>query len=147
MTGITSFRGAYRFLSNFYPVQITDVDGLVFPSVEHAFQAAKTLDPKWRAKIRNASSAAIAKALGKQVPLVSDWEARRVHVMERLLRQKFLNPVLRQHLLNTGDAELIEGNTWHDNFWGFCHCDKCFDVESKNHLGKLLMQIRGELAR
>ena len=44
----------------------------------------------------------------------------------------------------TGDAELIEGNTWHDNYWGVCSCSKC-NGRGKNRLGKLLMKVREEL--
>ncbi len=44
---ITSFSGKYRWLSNFFPVSIC-YDGITYPSVEHAFQAAKSLDPQSR---------------------------------------------------------------------------------------------------
>lgn len=49
------------------------------------------------------------------------------------------SPELRQRLLDTGAEELIEGNYWGDRFWGVCA------GSSANHLGKLLMKIRGEL--
>ena len=38
--------------------------------------------------------------------------------MREYLRLKFKIPELREALLETGNAELTEGNTWHDNFWG-----------------------------
>lgn len=59
--------------------------------------------------------------------------------MEDLLRQKFSKTPLRRLLLATGEAELIEGNTWGDTYWGVCH------GVGQNHLGCLLMKIRGEL--
>ncbi len=43
---------------------------------------------------------------------------------------------LAQKLINTGDAELIEKNYWHDYFWGECN------GKGENWLGKILMQIR-----
>jgi len=49
-----------------------------------------------------------------------------------------------QMLLDTGSQELVEGNVWHDNFWGNCTCSKCPEP-GENHLGKLLMKIRSEL--
>ena len=49
---ITSFAGEYSFLSNFYPCAIT-LDGDDYPTVEHAFQAAKTDDPAQRRSIRD----------------------------------------------------------------------------------------------
>ena len=39
--------------------------------------------------------------------------------MEKVVRAKFTqNPHLARFLVETGDAELIEGNSWHDTFWG-----------------------------
>ena len=63
-------------------------------------------------------------------------------VMLNFLRIKFMNAELRDKLLETGDSVLIEGNTWHDNYWGNCSCAKCKDIEGKNMLGRLLMQVR-----
>lgn len=42
-------------------------------------------------------------------------------------------------LINTGDAELIEGNSWGDTFWGECN------GIGENNLGKILMKIRKEI--
>jgi len=39
---IKSFQGSYRFLSNFWFCKIKCNDGITYPSVEHAFQAAKS---------------------------------------------------------------------------------------------------------
>lgn len=47
---------------------------------------------------------------------------------------------LKAKLLETGDAELVESNWWHDYFWGVCN------GRGENHLGKILMKIRAELA-
>ena len=135
---IDEFKGDYRFLSNFYPAVVI-LDGREYPSVEHAYQAAKTLDTKWRSKIRSAQSAGDAKKLGNQIPrelFNPDWDAIRMEVMSDLLIQKFYDPVLRADLLATGDAELIEGNRWNDKFWGVCK------GEGTNKLGQLLMVVR-----
>lgn len=63
--------------------------------------------------------------------------------MEELLRIKFsgIDPFLTRALLETGDAELIEGNTWNDTFWGVCN------GEGENNLGRLLMKVREELIK
>lgn len=76
----------------------------------------------------------------------ADWDDARNYrlvVMEQLLREKFSdkNPELKQKLIDTYDAELIEGNTWNDTFWGVC------GGIGKNHLGKLLMKIRRDLIK
>ena len=81
--------------------------------------------------------------MGKTVVLRKDWEPQKVNVMLDLLRRKFRQPDLRKMLLDTGDQKLVEGNGWHDNFWGKCICAKC--PKGKNVLGQLLMQVRSEL--
>lgn len=135
---IDSFRGEYDFLSNFHLWRV-EFEGLVYPSVEHAFQAAKSHDPAVRREIRAAGSCGKAKSLGRRCELRPDWEAVKLGVMERLLHSKFSDPVLREKLLATGDARLEEGNTWNDTFWGVCR------GHGKNHLGKLLMRVRQDL--
>ena len=62
--------------------------------------------------------------------------------MTDFLHQKFVIRYFQEKLLSTKDRELIEGNFWHDNFWGDCSCKKCQDIEGGNRLGKLLMEIR-----
>lgn len=59
--------------------------------------------------------------------------------MEDLLREKFQRKDLKQKLLDTGDAELIEGNTWGDTYWGMV------GNKGHNHLGRLLMKVREEI--
>jgi len=134
---ITSFRGPYRFLSNFHPCLIKR-DGLTFSSVEHAYQAAKSLDPAVRAEFTESIPPGAAKRRGRRVKLRPDWEEVKLDVMLGLLRRKFTQLDLRRQLLATGDAELIEDNDWGDHFWGVCM------GVGENHLGKLLMQVRGE---
>ena len=50
-------------------------------------------------------------------------------------------------LLSTGGGDLVEGNRWHDNFWGRCVCRACRRIGGANVLGTLLMQVRAELRR
>jgi ribA/ribD-fused uncharacterized protein len=135
---IDSFRGEFDFLSNFHLCRV-EFDGLVYPSVEHAFQAAKSHDPAVRREIRAAGSCGKAKSLGRRCELGPDWEAVELGVMEQWLRSKFSDPVLREKLLATGEARLEEGNTWNDTFWGVCR------GHGKNRLGKLLMRVRQDL--
>ena len=135
---IDKFDGENAFLSNFHPSPIR-VQGIWFPTVEHAFQAAKTLNPAERDEIARATTPGRAKRLGRRVTLRRDWESVKVGVMEDLLRRKFdgVGP-LRQQLQDTSPAELIEGNTWGDTFWGVCK------GRGQNQLGLLLMKIRDE---
>lgn len=142
---IDAFHGSYRFLSNFFPCSVS-YGGEVYPTSEHAFQAAKTTQQKWRDRIRDAAMPGNAKALGRAAPLREDWEAIRVGVMFGVLFHKFLeNPLLAKRLGGTAPAYLEEGNRWHDNFWGVCTCPRCPGV-GKNVLGKLLMRLREQLS-
>lgn len=136
---IDSFKGEHRWLSNF-AATVVCYDGDYYPTVEHAFQAAKAADSKQRKWVGDAPSAREAKRRGRQVGLRADWEQVKIGVMRQILFQKFsYNVDLRERLLNTGDQELVEGNDWDDRFWGVC------DGEGLNHLGKLLMEVRGQL--
>ena len=135
---ITSFTDDFAFLSNFYSIEV-EFEGKVYPSVEHAYQAAKTRDEMSREEIRKATTPGKAKKLGQKVGMCSDWEHHKLNVMRELLMKKFSNSELREALLATGDVELIEGNSCNDTYWGICF------GRGSNHLGKLLMQIRSEV--
>ena len=138
---IERFRGQYRFLSNFYPCYVR-VGKYTYPSAEHAFQAMKTLDEKERKRIRHAPTPQEAKRLGRRVKLREDWEQRKVRTMTGVVYRKFLSDVnLKRALLLTGDAELIEGNTWMDTFWGV----DLRTGKGQNYLGRILMAVRRKL--
>jgi ribA/ribD-fused uncharacterized protein len=142
---ISKFEGKNYFLSNYAPARVK-LNGLEFPTVEHAYQAAKTLEAGVREKIRGASTPGLAKKMGRKLDKRPDWPEVKVEVMRDLILQKFAqHPDLQKRLLATGDAELVEGNTWHDNFWGDCHCPRCAASPGQNRLGVLLMEVRRHL--
>lgn len=130
---ISEFRGEYEFLSNFYKVPVTYM-GLTFTSSEAAFQAAKC--PARAAEFCDVSPRT-AKRMGKRVPLRSDWEQVKLHVMYDVCKAKFeQNPDLKRKLLETAGMQLVEGNTWGDRFWGVCK------GVGLNRLGFVLMALR-----
>lgn len=136
---ITEFRGDYFFLSNFYPCDVIN-EGVVWPSVEHAYQAAKTLNVIEKQKFISLS-AKEAKKLGSKVELRANWEADKLRVMRELLLTKFKNNEdIKQQLIDTGDRKLLEVNNWGDTYWGLIRSGKC--LLGENHLGKLLMEVR-----
>ena len=137
MSKITSFQGEHRWLSNFWPVNVF-YEGRMYPSVENAYQAAK-LHPSARGQFVTCTPGQ-AKRAGRSGAIRADWESDKVRVMEQLLAQKFFaGSALADRLLATGDAEIVEGNTWGDTFWGVCR------GKGENRLGKLLMARRDEL--
>jgi ribA/ribD-fused uncharacterized protein len=139
---IPSFKGEHAFLSNFHPSPIF-FEGINFPTVEHAFQAAKTDDQETRQKIADKETPGKAKRAGGRRGILKNfdqaaWETKKLATMEALLRLKFAIPELAKLLQDTGDQDLVEGNAWNDTFWGVCRGN------GQNNLGKLLMQIRAE---
>lgn len=134
---IRGFFGEYRFLSNFYMIDIV-VGGIVYKSSEHYYMSEKTVDDRKRLEIMNAPSAADAKRLGKKIKLRKDWhEKYKNQSMMRGLVAKFDIPEMRDRLMATGNEYLEETNTWDDVYWGVCN------GVGKNMLGRMLMYIRG----
>lgn len=137
---ITSFKGSYGFLSNFAPVVIT-YKGLEFPSTENAYQASKGISLEHAVQCQNVTPG-VSKALGKLCTLRDDFDDIKVDIMMEINLQKYMHDEYALQLVHTGYRKLIEGNWWHDNFWGDCYCDKCKDIPGQNNLGIILMKIR-----
>lgn len=142
------FVGDYAFCTNFYKADVM-YEGILYPSTEHAYQAAKSLDPTFRQWVASLPLPGIAKHAGNnklgeqqfvQCILRKDWDDVKLQVMEDVCRDKFTrHPKLMDMLLATGDTELIEYNNWRDHFWG-----KSFQGVGRNELGKVLMKLRNE---
>jgi ribA/ribD-fused uncharacterized protein len=138
MSVISDFHGQFFFLSNFYRSPITEHD-ITYPTMEHYFQAQKADNAEAKKRIASAETPSKAKYLGRSVHLVPDWEIVKLAVMRDGLQLKFAeDSQLAWALLSTGDAYLIEGNSWGDRYWGV-------DGHGSNWLGNLLMARRAEL--
>lgn len=137
---INGFFGKYRFLSNFYPATI-EFEGDRYPSSENAYQAAKV--PKHLRLPFQDCGPGEAKKLGRKAAIIDvlTWDEAKLNIMELLIRDKFTrHKDLRQKLIDTGDEYLEETNNWRDVYWGVCN------GKGENHLGKILMKIREEIA-
>lgn len=141
---VERFSGPYKFLSNFFWSEL-NFEGLKYPSVEHAFQAAKLRENQQRNSYGFTDSGLSfgdAKRLGRQVPLRDDWKDIREDVMARCLWAKFQDPQLREKLLRTGESELVDGHSGSpDLIWGY-HIPS---QKGENRLGILLMDLRAQL--
>lgn len=137
---IIDFRGDYRWLSNFADASV-EWEGRWFATTEHAYQAAKTLVKEEIEEIQLAPTPGKARRLGQKVTLRPDWDQVKLSVMKDLLEKKFCIPEYRDLLLATGGHHLMEGNTWGDEFWGV----SADSGMGRNHLGRLLMDIRDQL--
>lgn len=152
---LTSFSDEYAWLSNFFPCNVRTSDGIVYKSAEAAFQAQKSLDMDER-KTFATMTPVQAKRAGKRVKLDQKyWNNTRDVAMYNCCLAKFTqNPTLRQKLIDTNGTYLIEGNDWHDKYWGMVvkpRLNKRYkhatphELIGENKLGKILMQIRQQL--
>lgn len=135
-----SFRGPKAFLSNFHPAPVY-YDGVLYDTVEHAFQAAKTLNLEDRNIIQSCVTPGKAKRAGRAVNLRKDWNDVRVNIMKELVFQKFFMYLKLAQALTSIEGEIAEENEWGDTFWGTC------DGVGENNLGKILMAVRDHLKK
>jgi ribA/ribD-fused uncharacterized protein len=147
---IDQFVDEYKFLSSFYPAPI-EVGGILYPTVEHAFQALKYVNVnvkaqnQWRMSVSLIDLPGLAKKAGRGCQLRPGWDDGLADkIMFRLVLRKFKSCLyLKRRLLATEDAELIEGNWWGDTTWGV----NIKTGRGQNKLGKILMRVRRILKR
>lgn len=136
---ILGFFGDYRFLSNFWFAPF-DISNKIYSTVEHFYQASKTINEDEHEMIRSAASPEIAKRAGRRITIKDDWDSIKDNVMLVGLTAKFTQNVeLQQLLLETGSSYLEETNHWGDRYWGVCN------GTGLNKLGLTLMKVRSLL--
>ena len=138
---IRQFDGTkYSFLSNFYKTHIY-YNGMEYENSEAAFQGQKPTDISEREQFQKMGPSE-SKAAGRKCHLRNDWETIKDQIMYEVITAKFeQNTKLKDLLLSTGNAELVEGTTWNDRYWGI-------DLNSgqgSNHLGQILEKVREDL--
>lgn len=140
---IDRFADEYAWAGNFYQRPfLLPVVGEV-PDVEHPFQAAKTTNAGDRQYVLSAPTAAIAKKRGREIKCRDDWDQVKRRFMLSFVLAKFVqHDDLAAKLAATNGDMLIEGNYWHDNFWGSCYGAECERIRGQNYLGKILMAVR-----
>lgn len=157
---INSFKNEHSWLSNFYPVKMYH-EGIWYNSNEHFYVAHKfhkdavclvpdPYNPDNMITIHCRQFAATCekpKQFGKTAKLPTNWDkGLKDQIMSLGLDIKFEIPAMKEKLLATKGIELIEGNTWHDNYWGNCTCKKCITIPGQNKLGKMIMAKRDAIS-
>ncbi|KAI5120713.1 hypothetical protein M0805_007674 [Coniferiporia weirii] len=133
----------YYGFTNFSPHPV-EYKGKVYPTSEHLFQSFKFQEhrPLLAEHIRLFSdrpSSALSEARRFQPEVRRDWKDVNVDMMDTALWHKFnQHPDLKQDLLGTGDAELIEDSD-KDSFWGVGA-----NRQGRNELGKALERLRAK---
>lgn len=133
-----SRKTGHEYLSNFYASSVA-YEGMLYPSVEHAYQASKSLDPATRSLIKKAADPNIAKRLGQSILVHPGWVESRINIMRQLIREKFSNPFIRWKLKETVGFRLVNENRWNDRFWGVVN------GTGENWLGRILEEVREEI--
>jgi ribA/ribD-fused uncharacterized protein len=133
---IPEFSPPWECFRNFHPSPIIIQDE-EYDTVEHAYQAYKTLNPVEREYVRNAPTPREAKKRGRHVTLREDFPIVRIPLMRLFVLTKFTrHRRCRQVLTLSHDAIIQEGNWWGDTFWGICN------GKGENNLGIILMEVR-----
>jgi ribA/ribD-fused uncharacterized protein len=123
---------------------------IFYRTVEHFFQAMKFKDVEHRKSIAAMLSPFAAKKEARQCRSLirEDWMKIRDSVMWTALCWKFRKGTRWGDLLiSTYSKDLVEWNNWHDNYWGWCICPRCYNsvLNPDNRLGEMLEKRREEL--
>lgn len=129
-------RQAYGCFSNFSRHEI-EMDGKIWKTSEHYYQAQKTTDPTIREIVRNCPTPKEAAQFGRSLPMREDWDEIKYDIMRTIITAKvYQHPNIKELLLSTGEEELVE-NSPKDYIWG---CGR--DGSGCNELGKIFMEVR-----
>lgn len=129
-----------------YTAHAIEIDGVVYPTVEHAYQCQRYTDPKIIEEIRSARSPVKAwEASSKYKHLqIQDFRERKLEVMKDLMRLKAeQHEEIRTALRDSGTKQIIKHITTYppgDGFW-----DDGESGEGLNHMGRMWMEIREEI--
>lgn len=135
----------YYEFTNFYASPVT-IDGKLWPTTEHYFQAQKyPSNVGLQERIRKAATPReafnITREPGNDRFKVPNWDVIKYDVMLKAVRNKFNQLAhLKDLLLKTGNAILVENAGPNDSVWGAGG-----DYMGTNHLGRILMHVRDEL--
>jgi ribA/ribD-fused uncharacterized protein len=136
----------HGIFSNLYPSPV-QFEGKQYPTAEHAYQAGKARKQEVRDWILGAPSPALAAMAAHGLytwHVTPNWAEIKFDRMRQVLRAKFeQNPDLRNILLGTGQARLVEAGTVNNavnRLWGEVN------GVGQNMLGVMLMELRAEFS-
>ena len=131
-----------NWFSNFLPFEkAVEIENIVYRTPEALYQACKTLDVNERRMIAGAETPGKAKRLGRKIKMRKDWDEKKEETMEKVQRLRLRHDNKFKDRLEKSKGEIVEWNTWHDNFWGRCVCPRC-KGKGLNKLGIILMKLR-----
>lgn len=135
----------YGMFSNLYRIPV-ELDGVVYPTAEHAYQAGKARKAAVREWLMSAPSPALLAMAAHGLyywDITPGWSTNKFDRMRRVLAAKFSqHEDLKELLLSTGNSRLVESATIDNEvnrLWGEVN------GVGRNMLGNLLMEVREQL--
>lgn len=127
------------FLSNLFDAPI-EIDGSVWPTSEHYYQAMKHDDKVVIEKVRRQKKALNSKFVSRKAcKRLNRWpnDEHKLSSMRIAIKAKFdQHTILRGKLLKTAPLKIIEDSPF-DSYWGVGA-----DGKGQNKMGVLLMELR-----
>lgn len=129
-----------------YSAHAIEIDGVVYPTVEHAYQCKRYIDPAIIEEVRSARSPMLAWKISAthKHNTVADFAERKLEIMKDLMRIKVAQHAdVRQALIDSKDLNIVKHITTAppgDGFW-----DDGEDGTGLNHMGRMWMEIRDEI--
>ena len=142
LSRIDSFTGYFDFMHNNFQTPVY-YEGILYPSVTHAYHAARSTDERTRRAILNSETFQILGNIAIRIEDPPDWQEKKVKIMEQLLRDKFRrSKELQEKLRTTEHRELVmtyQEKKKNNLYWGVVK------GKGQNQLGRILMRIRDDL--
>lgn len=131
-----------------YTAHAIEIDGIVFLTVEHAYQCQRYIDQKIIEEIRAAHSPVLAWEVSSKYKQfqISDFkrEEYKLKIMKMLMEMKVdQHQDVRQALIDSGDLKIVKHIVTYppgDGFW-----DDGEDGKGQNQIGVMWMDIRKRL--
>lgn len=138
------------FITYFSPhsAHAIEFDGVVYPTLEHAYQASRYNELHIKSEIRHTRSPLLAWEISQKYKYLQKEEFKnpdhKISVMKYLMELKVAqHKDVRQALIDSGNKSIVKHIFTYppgDGFW-----DDGIDGKGENHIGKIWEEIRNSL--
>ena len=129
-----------------YSAHVIEKDGIIYPTLEHAYHCMRYMDDSIITEIKNARSPVLAWEISQKYKQlqIPNFSEKKLDIMKSLIELKVLqHKDVAKALLDSGDLEIIKHiitGPNADSFW-----DDGEDGTGLNHVGKIWMDIREKI--
>lgn len=130
-----------------FSAHAVEVDGVVYPTLEHAYHCVRYRDPAIVEEIRATRSPEMSWEISQKHKAARDQltDEQKIELMTKLTRAKIMQHAsVREALVQTGDARIVKriiAGPPGDGFWDIA------DGQGRNEWGKIWMQLRNDIQR